>query len=148
MARDAIEQFLALADTVRVAADLARREASLGQACGEAEARLAGLRADEAALERRRARERVALNEQVDGTKVQAEAILKAAEAKAAEALRRCASECFDRERTAEARLRDIEDRIAARGQALSRYEEEEARLGQSVAALKADLTALRAKLS
>lgn len=148
MAKDAISEFLHLADVVRVAADLARREASLDQAIGEAEARLAGLRSDETSLAYGLAQEQASIDRQIAGARAQAESIVKAAEETARRTLVNLEETCRARESKAASVIAHCEAYEAQLRDRISILEAEEAALGQSVASLRSDLIALRARLA
>lgn len=144
----AINDIVKLAEKLKAAEEKIARLDSLEQAIGEAEARLAGLRADEVAAERARAQARAAANEQHESAKVQAEAIRAAAVADARRVLMEAEQSSFARTAEARQELEAMERSVAARRADLDQLWSEKKSLEQAVATLKLELESLRARLN
>lgn len=143
----AVNEIIRFAERLREAEEKLKRLDSVEQACGEAESRLASLRAQEHRLEADCSKRRVQLNEQENGAKVQAEAIRKAAEADAAK-LRQAATDwCRAQQEEALANLATIDDAVKEKRATIANLEDDEARLAQAVVRLRSELESLRARV-
>lgn len=142
-----VQEFLVLADSVRVAADLADRKGSLEQACRESEARLKSLRDEESKAGASIAAAHAEGARLTAAATVKADSAIERANAEAAEKWSACETACRKRETLAIAALYEQEQRAKAAAKRADDLEAEETKLGQSVASLRADLAALRAKL-
>lgn len=147
MGRDVIEEFLALADTVRVARDLAARESSIEQACAESEKKLAELRtleetavrkAGDARLEAKRVEDEARENVRKSNLEWDKKWSVKENEVEA---------RCAERIESAHALCDDLEADLSEKRVALADLQDEESKVAQSVTALKAELDALRARV-
>jgi chromosome segregation ATPase len=148
MARNVLDDFIALADGARAAKALLDRQANLEQTVRETEARLADLRGAAAQADL------LAKTTAENASKVEAAAVKRAKDirdAAQADALR-VAQEAAHAADTRVAQLNARITELAAKKNALkadvAALEEKESRLGQKVAALRADLASIRAKLS
>jgi len=148
MARGTFDDLFSLVDTLRAARDLVAREASLGQACAESEARLAGLREQEAASSRKlgeaRSEAKRLLDEVKDDCQVARDACERACQTREA-AADQAVRDLLQQGHTECDVLSDEANELRAR---VAQLETEEADLGQKVAALRAAIDDLRSKLA
>jgi chromosome segregation ATPase len=143
----AVRDVLAFAEKLRAAVDVVDRADSLEQAVRESEERLKALRAAEKVVKTEVEANRERAHQAEEGAKVQAKAILDAAYAEAGKRRAETKAACEAELREARSALERLDVDRETRLEAVRSLEAEEAKLGQSVAALRADLAALKARL-
>jgi len=147
MAANPAQQIIELGRALEAALPLVERSASLEQACRETESRLASLRDEES----RAGASITAAHLEAQKIKKDAEAaasrVLHDADRGAAAAILAGADAVAAAEADAANKLADLDEQLLGKRRAVSILEKEEAALGQSVAALRSDLAAIRAKL-
>lgn len=146
-ARNPIDAIIELGANLAVAASKAARIDSLDQACRETEARLASLRDQEskvgagltdaqAEYDRKLANLETSYRHSADALKARHDATA----ARGAEAIAASEAETAGK-------LADLDEQVSSRKARVLDLEQEESKLGQSIASLRSDLAAIRAKL-
>lgn len=144
----AVTDVIRLADKLRECQALVDREASLEQACAETQSRLLALRAEEEKARGAAYQARDFLNQQAEGARVQADAIVSAARAAARKATSDAEIASAASKAAGERVVFDLACRRDALQESCSLLEAAESTLGQKVAALQSAFDALRAKLT
>jgi hypothetical protein len=147
MARNPLQDLAALVDGARLAQELVDRKASIEQACRESEARLKSLREEESKAGASLARAHDEAGRVLDDAKKRAAKVEADAGRSAAERWSDCETACGKAEASSKTKLKELEKKISDKAARCVALEAEEAKLGQSVAALRADLEAIKAKL-
>jgi len=147
MARNILQDLIALADGARAAQELVDRKSSVEQACREAEGRLASLRDEESKAGASIARANREAADLVAQAKARAEQVVAKANTEATSVWSEVDARCSRTEAESKVKLKDLEKKIYAKNDLLADLERQEAAVGQSVAALRADLEAIKAKL-
>lgn len=147
MARSAVQEVIELGKKLAEAESTINRLSSLEQACRESESRLASLREEESKAGVSIARAHDEAEKIVSDARSAAGAAVRKAEVDAASKWNDCERKCVDREAKAASEAVKAENRVAEAVAKCKRLEKEETALGQSVAALRADLAALKARL-
>lgn len=144
----AIDEIVKLGERLKAAQEKANSVDSLEQAGREAQKRLESLRKQESDAQAN------VTNAHAEADKIvaQARAARNVIEAECAQACKAreldTDAKCAKREKDCRDRCEDLEAQADAHAEACRLLEEEEAKLGQSVAALRADLDAIKAKLA
>ncbi len=146
-AKGPIDEIIDLGRRLATCRDLVNRESSLDQACREAERRLESLRAQESAAGADLARVHDEAGRILADAKQVAADIGAQAGKDAAAKWNDCVSACERQESESAARAAAAERKAEQFASRCAELEKEEAALGQSVAALRADLAAIKAKL-
>lgn len=147
MARSLVQDIVELGRALEAASATVARKDSLEQACREAEARLKSLRDEESKAGASIAAAHGEAEKIVSDARSAAYVVASRAESEAALKWNDCETRCAALESEAKAKAKQAEARAAAAAARCSGLEKEEAKLGQSVASLRADLAALRARL-
>lgn len=143
----------AVTDIIRLGKQLAEaqekidRLASIDQAVAEAEARLVAVRVVEQREATKAAEARVAENDRQAGLAVQLDAMRAAAEAEVARKVREADERCKALVEAARLSCETYAQAEAAARERVETLEADEALLGQSVAALKSELSSIRSRL-
>lgn len=148
MARNVLQDLISLAEGAKAAEELVSRKDSLEQSCREAESRLRTIRDEES---RAGASVAAAFDEATRVTtaaKKEAEKLVAAANRECAEKRATCDALCVDAVSTNEAVCAELQEKQDTLRDKIAGLEADESTLGQSIAALHAELDAIRAKLS